>query len=135
MRPVYFLHIIAFLVLLGCAPRVKMVSTEIAYHESNNLPGNIVIEENLRFSLSTGYGRSLKEGSLWKYVGTIPQGDVYKPVKNVFTVEGSNIYEAYIVLFGKELVGVYLPVEAAFSLLKEKKSLKFRKISPRGGAK
>lgn len=133
MRPVYFLHIIAYLVVLGCASQVEMVSTEIAYHESNNVSGNIVIEEDLNFSLSTGYGRSLKEGSLWKYVGTTPQGDVYKPVKNVFTIEGRNIYEAYIVLFGKELVGFYLPVEASFSLLKEKKSLQFRKISLGGG--
>jgi hypothetical protein len=48
-------------------------------------------------------------------VGRTSEGDVYKPVGRVFTVEGAHIHEAYLVLVGNRLVGFYLPVERAFA--------------------
>ena len=57
--------------------------------------------------------------------GAIAQGTVYRAAQGVFTLEGANIHEAYLVLRGQELVGFYLPVEQAFSPLKDPVMLQF----------
>jgi hypothetical protein len=62
-----------------------------------------------------GYERNIDVRSRWTRVGRIPEGDVYKPVGRVFTVEGAHIHEAYLVLDGDRIAGFYLPVERAFS--------------------
>jgi hypothetical protein len=61
-----------------------------------------------------GYRRTLKKGTHWQLVGAIPQGEVFKSVDQVLTLECSNIFEAYLVVFEKRLVGFYLPVEKGF---------------------
>ena len=54
----------------------------------------------------------------WQYVGALAEGDVYRPTNTVLSVEGSHIHEAYLVLRdSKTLVGYYLPVEGALSML------------------
>jgi hypothetical protein len=47
-------------------------------------------------------------------VGHIQQGDVYRPRDTVFSVEGTNVHEAYLVLSGEKLVGYYLPAEHSY---------------------
>jgi hypothetical protein len=68
-------------------------------------------------SIGTGWDRTLKAGSRWLYAGTIPQGDVYKPHMDVFTIEGAHIHEAWLVLQGDRLVGFYLPAERGYTPL------------------
>jgi methionine aminopeptidase len=75
--------------------------------------------------LNTGYRRSLKPGSRWTRIGHVPQGDVYKPVADVFTVEGAHIHEAYLVVEGDSLAGFYLPAENSYSALDQKIKLHF----------
>lgn len=75
--------------------------------------------------LDTGYSRALKAGSQWVHIGTVRQGDVYKPYKDVFTLEGAHIHEACLVVAEGQLVGFYLPVERGFSLLAKKVRLNF----------
>jgi hypothetical protein len=61
----------------------------------------------------------LSEGSRWELLGTIRHGEVYKPVMQVPTVQGSHIHEPYIVVSGGRLVGFYTPFENTFSPLRK----------------
>lgn len=69
------------------------------------------------FPLNSGFTRTLRRGAKWDYVGTLSHGDVYKSRDQIFTVEASNIHEAYLVISEETLVGFYLPVEMTYSPL------------------
>jgi hypothetical protein len=81
-------------------PTVATLRT-ITVPREQRLPNNAVIRGNTR----------------WQYVGGLPEGDVYRPTNTVLTIEGRHIHEAYLVLREKTLVGYYLPVEGALSVL------------------
>lgn len=66
---------------------------------------------------SSGYKRAIAQGSVWKLAGTVAQGEVYIPIKTVFTVQGAHSHEAYLVVDKGKLTGFYLPVEKAYSPL------------------
>jgi hypothetical protein len=66
-------------------------------------------------TFDSGYQRVIGRGSVWTKIGRTAEGDVFKPVNRVFTIEGAHIHEAYLVLDGDRVVGFYLPVERAFS--------------------
>jgi len=68
----------------------------------------------------TNYSRRLAAGSQWLLVGTVAQGQVYKPHNDVFTLEGAHMHEAYLVVDKGRLVGFYLPAEGGFSPLMRK---------------
>ncbi|WP_346430271.1 hypothetical protein [Cupriavidus basilensis] len=78
---------------------------------------SIVILATAKIQLDTGYSRELAETSVWKRVGRVPQGTVYQPVGTIFTIEGRQVHEAYLVLKDKKLVGFYLPGEQNYSPL------------------
>lgn len=84
-----------------------------------------VLASAAEIRLDTGYGRALKAGSRWLRQGTLPQGEVYKPWQDVFTLEGAHIHEAWLVLQEDRLVGFYLPAERGFSPLSPPVSLHF----------
>ena len=84
--------------------------------------------KDVEVSLGTGYSRQLKSGTKWDYVGTVEQGDVFKTNDQILTVEGSNIFEAYIVLSGDNIVGFYLPVEKSYSPLATPQKLQIELI-------
>jgi len=67
--------------------------------------------------LDTGYSRTLPERSVWSRVGRVPQGDVYRPISTIFTIEGRQVHEAYLVIRDKTLVGFYMPGEQNYSPL------------------
>ena len=98
---------------LQCVPRL------LAGHLSSSLA--VTIEQPLAAPVWTW-----TFGGRWRYIGRIPNGSVYQAAQGVFTVEGANIHEAYLVVQGRRLVGFYLPVEQAFSPLKEEVELAFR---------
>lgn len=75
--------------------------------------------------LSSGYERKLAVGSRWRLIGTLPQGDVLRPMNGIFTIEGRQVHEAYLVVSGTRLVGFYLPGETHFSPLDSPVSLTF----------
>jgi len=77
--------------------------------------GTIEVLDDVTVSVGPGYQRVIRRGSLWTQIGRTVEGDVYKPVDRVFTVEGTHVHEAYLVLAGDRVVGFYLPVERAFS--------------------
>jgi hypothetical protein len=106
--------------LAGCAPEVvREPIVPPAAVAAGGLPDTIVLARQTVVHIGTGYDRLLEARTRWRLVGAIPQGVVYRAAQGVFTVEGANIHEAYLVLRGEELVGFYLPVEQAFSPLKD----------------
>lgn len=49
---------------------------------------------DIEIQLSTGYRRTLRQGTVWMAAGRIAEGEVYKPRDTVFSVEGTNVHEA-----------------------------------------
>src|SRR5262249_20612234 len=65
-------------------------------------------------------GRStlIRGGTAWRYIGSLPEGAVYKPVDTVFTVRAfQNVHEAYLVLQDGMLAGYYLPPMRSLSIV------------------
>lgn len=118
LRPL-FLRSTLFMMLsaLGfaaCAPEVVRRPTQLT-PVTEQPGGTIEIVEDASISVGPGYRRVIARGSVWTRIGRSVEGQVFKPVDRVFTVEGKHIHEAYLVLDGDRVVGFYLPVEGAFS--------------------
>ncbi|WP_428984089.1 hypothetical protein [Ralstonia psammae] len=107
---------VAVACLGACAP---MVSTAPASLSTDNAtgPSRIQLKSSTEVRLETGYTRTLAAGSNWQRVGTLAQGAVYRPVGTIFTIEGRQVHEAYLVIAGQRLVGFYLPGEQAYAPL------------------
>jgi hypothetical protein len=112
-------------IVTGCA--VEQHAVQFSPLAKNEHPSLSRLDQRIDFQLNTGYSRSLKSGSLWRDVGTVAQGEVFKPYQDVFTLEGSNVHEAYLVVANNTLTGFYLPVEGSFSPLSPKIPLTFSK--------
>jgi hypothetical protein len=117
-----------FLVLLavwlsGCAANIRHSPVDMT--TAAEPLQRRVLAKQAELRLDSGYSRTLKAGSEWLLAGRLPQGDVYKPYKDVFTLEGANVHEAYLVMSGNELTGFYLPVERGFATLKDRVVLTF----------
>lgn len=115
----------AALALLLCGCAVQQTVTQMT-PVAAGAQTEYVLAAPVELQLNTGYQRSLKQGSRWLNVGRVPQGDVYKPYMDVFTVEGAHIHEAYLVVDGSQLVGFYLPAERSYSHLGHKVPLHFQ---------
>jgi hypothetical protein len=116
--------LLVFGLFLGCAFDVVHVKQEPAKFEQGTASEDSwKLSEDVEISLDTGYKRKLKAGTRWECIGKIENGDVYQTKDQILTVEGSNIYEACIVVSEGRLVGFYLPANQTFSPLSSKKSL------------
>ena len=102
----------------GCAAEVARQQTQ--WQPLSTTPAIIEFREAVTLEPSSGYSRTLNAGSQWREAGRIPQGQVFRPVNGVLTVEGRHVHEAYIVLDGGRVVGFYLPVEQSFAALPPK---------------
>ena len=119
---------VIFCLTINCAFDVILVKQQPAHFEPNTLDQYVwTLGEDTKISLDTGYTRKLKAGTRWHCIGKIENGDVFKTNDQILTVEGSNIYEACIVVFEGYLVGFYLPGNQTFSPLSSKKLLPFEK--------
>jgi len=108
--------LIIVLLLHACAFDVIHVRQRPCQIEKGKSNGkSFRLGKEIQVTLDTGYSRKLKDGVRWDYVGVIPPGEVFRTNDQIFTVEGSNIFEAYIVVSSGKLVGFYLPVQKAFS--------------------
>ena len=83
------------------------------------------LEKRVTVDLPTGYRSTLRQGTTWQLIGTLPYGKVYEPADSVLTVEGRHIREAYLVVKDGRLMGFYMPVEDAFSALPSPIPLRF----------
>ncbi len=110
--------------LVGCAPAVPVQEAHLIGLASPTQPVRVLQREAI-ILLSSGYTRKLAEGSRWRVIGSLPQGEVLRPVDSVFTIEGRQVHEAYLVVSGVTLMGFYLPGEEHFSPLNPPLSLTF----------
>ena len=105
-----------FFLLLGCAfdlANIKPTPTDFIACE-NDCESFTVSEEILLDNLPCGYNRTIKKDARWKQTGITLEGMVYKPVETCFTIECSNVFEAYLVIKDNMIIGFYLPVEDGF---------------------
>ncbi|NUA32222.1 hypothetical protein FCJ59_36840 [Cupriavidus basilensis] len=103
--------------LSGCAPMIATTPSAVELAQDGTTARSITIQTPVVIQLDTGYSRTLPAESVWKPVGRVPQGAVYRPVGTIFTVEGRQVHEAYLVLKDRKLVGFYLPGEQNYSPL------------------
>jgi len=102
----------------GCAfdvIRLEQIPAKLDSKNSCNI--SFILVKNVNIQLDGGYSRILKQGTKWNCIGRTVQGDVYKTKDQILTIEASNVFEAYIVVSSKKLIGFYLPVEHTFSVL------------------
>ncbi|MBY4732252.1 hypothetical protein M4D49_13035 [Cupriavidus pauculus] len=111
------LSLIALVALAGCAPMIQSAPVDLTPLTESAATPAIRFENNADLRLDTGYTRMLASSSIWKPVGRLPQGTVYRPAGTVFTIEGRQVHEAYLVIQDKQLVGFYLPGEQTYSPL------------------
>jgi len=111
------LSLIVLLAFTGCAPMIQSAPADLLPLTNNAAAPAIRFETNTELHLDTGYTRTLARNSIWKLVGRLPQGAVYRPAGTVFTIEGRQVHEAYLVIHDKQLVGFYLPGEQNYSPL------------------
>ena len=110
-------------VLAACAVEVQRNPSAAPAIAAGAKPRVIRLESDVLVNLHTGYTRTLKRDARWVSVGTIAQGEVFKPEGQVLTVEGAHVHEAYIVVSDGKLTGFYLPVENAFVPLVPQRAL------------
>jgi len=74
-----------------------------------------VLQDGVRVKLTSGWSSALKKGTVWRLVGHIEQGDVFKTRDQVVTVQASNVHEAEPVVNDGKLVGFFLVIEKTFT--------------------
>ena len=106
--------LIAVLLFQGCAAEVQRTPTSFTSLPSGDPEAIVTVLKDVEITPALGYTRTIRTGSQWRLVGGTAQGDVYRPVSGVFTVEGAQVHEAGLVISGVKLVGFYMLVEKAF---------------------
>lgn len=102
--------------LQGCASAVR--TEPVKFTPSTEQPAKVMrLVNDATARLATGYPRTLKSGSQWRLAGNVTQGQVFRPINSVFTIEGRQVHEAYLVVSGGKLVGFYLPGETNYAAL------------------
>jgi hypothetical protein len=104
-------------ILTACAAMVPSQPARLAPLLSQSATASLSIPRDVEIKLSTGYSRTVPAGSLWRAVGSLPEGVVYQRSDGVFTIEGHHVHEAYLVIKGSTLQGFYLAGESSFSPL------------------
>ena len=102
--------------LIGCAFDLSHIKFDAAQLNTDfSETRSFTLEEDIALNgMPCNYNRLLKKDKKWTLVGRIEKGEVFKPSGHCFTVECSNILEAYLVLQEDKLCGFYLPVEKGF---------------------
>jgi len=113
------------LLFAGCASKLVTEPVELALAAPGAEASTLRLSYSVDVRLDSGYSRTLRAGTTWKRIGSIPEGEVWEPVDTVLTVEGRYLHEAYLVVNERQLVGFYLPVADAFLRLREAIFLKF----------
>jgi hypothetical protein len=109
-----FVTVLVALATAACAPDVLRRPTQLT--PVSDQPAVIIeVMDTAIVSLERGFRRRIPRGSTWKLIGRSPEGEVFRPVDQVFTVEGEHVHEAFLILDGDRVVGFYLPVERAFA--------------------
>jgi hypothetical protein len=120
MRLQRFLFFWAAACLSACAAMVETTPASLAGAAAPpGAPAVFVVQEAAVIDLPTKYTRRIESGSRWRLAGSLPEGQVFRPVDTVFTIEGRQVHEAWLVIARGSLVGFYLPGEQAYSKLRD----------------
>jgi len=111
----------------ACTPRIEMQPAALVPVGEARVP-DVVLATTVTGTSSAGYARTLQSGTLWRTVGAIDQGRVLQPVDMVLTAEGAHMREAYIVVRAGAWSGFWLPVEDAFSPLRQPVPIEFERL-------
>ncbi|MFP3754400.1 hypothetical protein [Cupriavidus sp. SIMBA_020] len=120
--------LMASLGLAACAPMIPASPAHLVLSQPSTATNRIQFQSEVSIKLDTGYTRTLRDKSIWSRIGQVPQGDVYRPVGTVFTIEGRQVHEAYLVVKDRQLVGFYLPGEDQYSPLSTAVPLTFGEV-------
>jgi len=122
------------LLLGGCAfDVIRLQQVPAPLDGSGSCDPAFQLRQAVEIPLATGYHRTLQQGTVWQCLGRIAQGQVYRTRDQILTVEGSNVFEANIVVVDGRLVGFHLPVEQSFSPLEPPLPLLMERIEPDTG--
>jgi len=120
--------VMALLAITACAPTIPTAPSTITLAQPTTTTHRIQLQSEVPLKLDTGYTRTLASKSVWSRIGRVPQGDVYRPVGTIFTIEGRQVHEAYLVIQDKRLLGFYLPGEQNYSPLSTAVPMTFGEI-------
>jgi hypothetical protein len=76
------------------------------------------LDQTVKGESSAGYTTTLASGSEWIIIGSIAEGDVYRPLSTSIAARAYDDSEAYLVVRVGNWVGFWLPVEEAYTPLK-----------------
>ena len=119
----------ATLLLSACAPAIPVQNAQLVLLNATRPHERVRVVTPVAVRLTTGYSRQVKGGSVWRSVGEVPQGLVLQPIDSVFTIEGRQVHEAYLVVKDNKLVGFFLPGESHFSALEPSQPITFERIN------
>ena len=101
--------------VVGCASEIPHRSTAFRDLELQDRPRVVRVEVDTVVEWgSINLNRRITAGTVWRQVGQIPEGQVFRPVQGVFTIEGAHVHEAMLVLRGNTLEGFFLTHEKAY---------------------
>ena len=105
---------LALWVLSACAVDLGPRSSA-AELKKQGPPTVIKLDSDLHLDLPSRLSaRPLEAESQWERVGEIPQGEVYRSLDSVLMLNSGNRHEAYLVMSGGNITGLYLPFEERF---------------------
>ena len=105
------------LALSACAPAVRSSPATMARLDAASAAADIRFTAPLNLSFGTGYSRQIPAGTQWRAAGRLPEGTVYRPIDHVFTVEGQQVHEAWLVIRDGAIQGFYLAAEERYAPL------------------
>ncbi len=120
--------VLACIALSACAPAIPVQDAQLRVQPSAQAEPIRVAQQEVTIRLSSGYQRTIAAQSRWSRVGLLPQGEVLRPVGTIFTIEGRQVHEAYLVVAQQNIVGFYLPGESHFSPLDKPVSIVFGEL-------
>jgi hypothetical protein len=123
-------------VLLGClgACAAPSAPSQLVARSSFTQPQLRTLARETTIKLDSGYFGTLEAGSTWEVLGVIPDGEVYRPVKDMLTLEAANIREAYLIVRSDLLVGFYSPADRSVSVMQAPVPLIFRPAPAASGS-
>ena len=105
----------AAVVLLAAGAATSFSTTPVRLAPPAATAQDIQLQGPVTFRLGMRSGHELVAGSRWRPMGALAQGTVYRPLNQVFTLEGRRVDEAWPVIRNASLQGFFLPGEARFS--------------------
>lgn len=121
--------VLSLIAVVGCAAMVESRPTVLAPAAAADAR-TLVVREAADIALPTRYTRRLEAGSRWRLVGRLAEGEVWRPVDAVFTIEGRHVHEAHLVVAGRSLQGFYLAGESRYAPLPTPVPLSLGESSP-----